>query len=560
VLGLFLALVCAASHSRSEFQTLRVLYTSDLHGRSSPSIDFASVGLPRRELGGWASLLRLIKQERTEATLLLDGGDFGFGSMSGDSSQGRAAVEFMDSAGYDAAVPGPWDFCGGTANFEVLARAASFPILADPMLDIALRRRAPLFRPYFVRDVMGVKVGVIGLADPRIAQLNRREDLNGWTIDGPMDQLSRYLPLVLAESADLTIVIGHISADEGCAIADSFSAVDLVICGGSAGSTGNRMVRSGATPVLIPAAFGQRLGIADILFNKTDRRIYKIEVRMMNVEPGRDGDTSAVAAWLRGTGTQSSDTAVCINPTEYQPDSTDLLRLGALVAEGVRRQAGADIAVLPEYELEGGLAAGRLSREQLFDAVPYCRSVRVVLMDDTTLERLIAPESVDRHEPAPLIAGADYFVTGDTTRWPEISQVARARVRNRQSGPYKVASTEQWLARSGVPLAGRLLPSSLTNLWLDYAAGQDTLSPAGLVRLYPAAPGVARQPTGVLVNVNTAGSELLQTLPGIGPMTAARIIEYRETVGRFGSIEDLQNVKGIGPKRYERLKALVTVR
>ena len=62
------------------------------------------------------------------------------------------------------------------------------------------------------------------------------------------------------------------------------------------------------------------------------------------------------------------------------------------------------------------------------------------------------------------------------------------------------------------------------------------------------------------MNINTAGSELLQTLPGIGPKTAERIIEYRETVGRFKSIEAIQDVKGIGPKRYERIKALITVR
>jgi competence protein ComEA len=62
------------------------------------------------------------------------------------------------------------------------------------------------------------------------------------------------------------------------------------------------------------------------------------------------------------------------------------------------------------------------------------------------------------------------------------------------------------------------------------------------------------------VNINTANSELLQTLPGIGPKTAERIIEYRETVGRFKAIEGIQDVKGIGPKKFERIKALIAVR
>jgi competence ComEA-like helix-hairpin-helix protein len=560
VLGLLLALVCALPSSRSDFQTLRVLYTADLHGRSAPSIDFASAGLPRRMLGGWDNLLRLIGKERTDATLLLDCGDFGFGSPAGDSSQGRAAVEFMNEAGYDAAVPGPCDFSGGAENFEVLAKAAKFPILTDPMLDIALRRRVPLFRPYLVRDMMGMKIGVIGIADPRIPRLNRREDVDGWVIDDPLDQMRKYLPLVLAESVNIVIAIGHVSPEDGCAIADSFKDVDLVICRGSAGAIENRMAGSGTTPVLTSADYGQRLGVADLLFNKTEHKIYQTEVRMLNVEPGVGTDTSAAAAWLHQLGTASSDSVVCSNQVEYLPDSAGLLALGALVAEAARRQAEADIAVLPAYDIEGGLGTGGLTRDQLFAAAPYRQRVRLVLMDDTTLARLVAPDSVDPHEPAPLLAGADYFVTGDTTRWPEVSQIARARVRNRLPGTYRVVTTEQWLERARIPVTGRLLPQSLTDLWIAFAATQETLKPVQPVRLYPATPGVVRQQTGGLVNINTASSELLQTLPGIGPKTAERIIEYRETVSRFKSVDEIQNVKGIGPKRFERIKALITVK
>ncbi len=62
-----------------------------------------------------------------------------------------------------------------------------------------------------------------------------------------------------------------------------------------------------------------------------------------------------------------------------------------------------------------------------------------------------------------------------------------------------------------------------------------------------------------LIDLNTATSEQLQTLPRIGPATAKRIIEYRETSGRFSSVEDLANVKGIGQKTLERIRHLVVV-
>ncbi|NLY91454.1 MAG: helix-hairpin-helix domain-containing protein [Firmicutes bacterium] len=59
---------------------------------------------------------------------------------------------------------------------------------------------------------------------------------------------------------------------------------------------------------------------------------------------------------------------------------------------------------------------------------------------------------------------------------------------------------------------------------------------------------------------NTATSEELQTLPGIGPVLAARIIEYRETVGKFRTIDDLLAVKGIGEKTLMKIRPYLEIK
>ncbi len=64
---------------------------------------------------------------------------------------------------------------------------------------------------------------------------------------------------------------------------------------------------------------------------------------------------------------------------------------------------------------------------------------------------------------------------------------------------------------------------------------------------------------GTLVNVNTAPAAALETLPRIGPAMAQRIIEYRQANGPFASIEDVQNVPGIGPATFEGLRDLISL-
>jgi len=56
------------------------------------------------------------------------------------------------------------------------------------------------------------------------------------------------------------------------------------------------------------------------------------------------------------------------------------------------------------------------------------------------------------------------------------------------------------------------------------------------------------------VNLNTATVEQLQTLPGIGVATAQRILELRSKVGKFTKIEEILNVKGIGEKKFQKIK------
>jgi competence protein ComEA len=75
----------------------------------------------------------------------------------------------------------------------------------------------------------------------------------------------------------------------------------------------------------------------------------------------------------------------------------------------------------------------------------------------------------------------------------------------------------------------------------------------------PAGSGSADAGVGAPVNLNTATLEQLETLPGVGPATAQKILDYRTANGPFQSVDQLQDITGIGPAKYAAIAPKVTL-
>jgi competence ComEA-like helix-hairpin-helix protein len=76
---------------------------------------------------------------------------------------------------------------------------------------------------------------------------------------------------------------------------------------------------------------------------------------------------------------------------------------------------------------------------------------------------------------------------------------------------------------------------------------------------FPMSVPANKKPPPAPINLNTATSEELQQVPGIGPVTADKILQMRKSYGAFKSVDDLRAVRGIGPKRIEKMRKYLTV-
>ena len=86
-----------------------------------------------------------------------------------------------------------------------------------------------------------------------------------------------------------------------------------------------------------------------------------------------------------------------------------------------------------------------------------------------------------------------------------------------------------------------------------------SLSVLALCFAFAAISGATKKPPLKPININTANSEELQQVPGIGPATAEKILQMRKSYGTFKSVDDLLAIKGIGKKRLEKMRKYLTV-
>ncbi|MFC1936808.1 helix-hairpin-helix domain-containing protein [Chloroflexota bacterium] len=116
---------------------------------------------------------------------------------------------------------------------------------------------------------------------------------------------------------------------------------------------------------------------------------------------------------------------------------------------------------------------------------------------------------------------------------------------------------------AGGPLKEAVL--SGLNLAAELSDGDKLLVPDQDSYIPPAAPAAApssgggEQAVSYPIDINTATLEELDSLPGIGPVKAQAIIDYRQQNGPFTIIDQIQNVSGIGPVTFEKIKEYITI-
>jgi 2',3'-cyclic-nucleotide 2'-phosphodiesterase/3'-nucleotidase len=222
LLGLLLAvlvvpsiLIAPAVAAQGDSTTITILQTSDLHTNLLPWDYYTG------QVADWglARVATLIKQERAKDPnlLLLDSGDTIQGTPLGyyyariDQQSTHPMAVTMNALAYDAAALGNHEFNYGLDTLNRWKGELNFPLLSA---NIRRSDGGEAFQPYVIKEVNGVKIGILGMTTPAIPNWEKPENITGLRFDNPVEIAKKYVPQMRSAGADVIVISQHIGWDK----------------------------------------------------------------------------------------------------------------------------------------------------------------------------------------------------------------------------------------------------------------------------------------------------------------------------------------------------------
>ncbi|MDQ1257372.1 MAG: Bifunctional metallophosphatase/5-nucleotidase [Candidatus Hydrogenedentes bacterium] len=388
-----LILLAAFAAAEPGSRDLVILHINDTHGclfEPRAGEDDAPDRVAPVE-GGAARLATLVRQIRAENpgnVLFLHAGD----DLSSEDPVtvyygGEATVQTMNALGLDAMTPGNGEFYGGVDRMLALRTNARYVLLAANLAYKA--SGGAILEPWIVREVNGVRVGILGLGFIRVNHPASKPLLLG----DPVEAAKTYVPQLRAK-ADLVLLLTHIGEEQDLRIASEVPGVDIVV----GGHTHTRMdpprrVQGPDGREVVVAQAGDMyryLGRLDVSVTPVEGQAARVEVqgKLIPVDDSvaEDPETAALLqSYLVPLERRIGEAAEDI-PNPKTGDSPMVRLTGAAMQE----TASSDVVLLGRDDLNGGLKAGPVTLMDVVRLNPWRNRIVTVELTAAQLERLLS--------------------------------------------------------------------------------------------------------------------------------------------------------------------------
>jgi sulfur-oxidizing protein SoxB len=388
--GLIAALLLIAGISlyfrASSSPNLRILWTNDTHGYLTPLYhreegDDQFVERARREgrVGGFAYIASIVKRQRQELpdrTLLVDSGDTWHGTVVPVRLGGTPVVEVMNAMGYDAMVPGNVEMFYNQATLEKLTAAAKFPIVVANLYDAQWGERAslPNTRPYVIREINGLKVGIIGMTYHYMSRVSRQPQ---WSFGLRVAEVQEDINTLRQQhGVDLVVMLSHMGWKVDEKYAELVSGIDVIV-GAHTHDTLYRPTlvynKNSQRDVIVVqcGSHGKLLGQLDLTVR--DKRVTAFAQTLFPVRAREVAPDPAIAALIeqyRAPYKAELERVIGETGTMMYRQATWQSTADNLLSDALRARTARDIALIQPSRYGATVLPGKITVEDIYNFLP----------------------------------------------------------------------------------------------------------------------------------------------------------------------------------------------
>ena len=419
-------------------------------------LEFEKLAAAYGKLGGFAHLATLVKRLRASrpGALLLDGGDTWQGSATSLWSKGQDMIDAQKLLGIDV-MTGHWEFTYGQdrvkqvvdndfkGRIEFLAQNIATADFGDPV-----------FKPYTIREVNGVAVGIVGQAFPYTPIANPRYMVADWTFGLKEQELQKQVDEVRAKGAKAVVLLSHNGMDVDLKMATRVTGIDVILGGHTHDGVPKPVPvkNSGGTTLVTNAGSnGKFLAVLDM--DVQGGRVRDVKYRLLpifaNLIPA-DGDMAAHIAKVRAPHEAKLSEKLASSESLLYRRGNFNGTLDQVILDALMAVKGAEIAFSPGFRWGTSILPGDpITMERVMDwsAITYPTST-LADMSGETIKTILEDVCDNLFNPDPYyqqggdmvrVGGLTYTCTPGETMGKRISDMRLAGKPIEAGKTYKVA-------------------------------------------------------------------------------------------------------------------------
>ncbi|MCL4481295.1 MAG: 5'-nucleotidase C-terminal domain-containing protein [Bacteroidetes bacterium] len=348
-----------------------------------------------RQTGGYARIATIVKQIRTESLgscLFCDCGDTLHGTYPALQTQGQAMIPILNSLGIDA-MTAHWEFAYGPEIFNQRVAELNYPMLANNIFDKVTKK--PVFQPYFIKEIGGLKIGLIGIASTIVDKTMPPSYSEGIYFTLGKDELPPIIDLLrIDEKSDLIVLVSHLGFTQDMKLLSEVQGIDVCL----SGHTHNRLYKPvliGKTILMQSGCHGSFLGRLDLVI--VDGQITDYQHRLIEVEAVVQPDPivaelvkHALAPYKNELAEIVGETATALNRGTTLETTMDNFLLQALL-----ESTGAQLAFSNGWRYGAPIVPGQITLNDLYNMIPMNPPVSTVELTGEEIKAMLE-ENLER--------------------------------------------------------------------------------------------------------------------------------------------------------------------